>query len=74
MLVVEALFRFQSKEIKDSILNNYGVDYIKANKMDAQAAAQKDLEQEILDENIVFEDEKPIYDVFDEKDLALEHG
>ena len=44
MAAVEALFRYQSKEIKDDVLSNY-------EKSDFQAA-------QMLDERIVYEDEE----------------
>ena len=67
LLLIEALFRFQSRDIKESIVSNYGLDF----RNDNLNGAQKKVEQqeENVDDNIVFEDEQPIYDGFDEKDL-----
>ena len=68
LLLVEAIFRFQSREIKEAILNNYGLEF-RRNQPDVQAENHKTGEDMEIDQNIVFEDEKPIYNVFDEKDL-----
>ena len=45
MLTVEALFRYQSKEIKDSILQNY------------PNGLQVENQPNVIDDRIVFQDE-----------------
>ena len=62
MAAMEALFRFQSKEIKDQILNNYDLGIARAGFIDKADDKEKDrLESGAYDDNIVFGEEEVVY-------------
>ncbi len=42
MLAMEAMFRFQSKEIKDQVLCNYSLGYARAGFIDKETDREKD--------------------------------
>ena len=58
MLLLESLFRFQTKDIKDQVLNNYSLGVARVGLLDKE----DDRERELLnngayDDNIIFGDE-----------------
>lgn len=59
MLAVEALFRFQSKEIKDMVMCNYAMDATRFGLVDKeQDLAQQLAAAQAYDANIIFGDEQ----------------
>ena len=64
MLLLESLFRFQTKDIKDQVLNNYSLGVARVGLLDKE----DDRERELLnngayDDNIIFGDEQAVFGV-----------
>lgn len=58
MLLLESLFRFQTKDIKDQVLNNYSLGVARVGLLDKEDDRERDrLLHGAYDENIVFGDE-----------------
>ena len=58
MLLLEALFRFQTKEIKDQVLNNYSLSVCRPGLIDKETDRERELKLSgAYDENIIFGDE-----------------
>jgi len=58
MLALEALFRFQSKEIKDIVLSNYYIGVQRHGFIDKETDQEKErINNEAYDEHIVFGEE-----------------
>ena len=69
MLIMEAMFRFQSKEIKDQILCNYSLGVARPGFIDKEEDRDRDrLMNGAYDDNIVFEDEQALFVVRDKED------
>ena len=69
MLAIEALFRFQSKEIKDQVLCNYSLGYSRVGLVDKEMDQEKNkLVHGAYDDNIVFGEEQAIFGVNGEND------
>ena len=59
LLVIEAMFRFQTKEIKNDILQNYELQVARFGMIGKETDQDKEkLINEAYDENILFEDEQ----------------
>ena len=66
MLLLEAMYRFQTKEIKDQILCNYSLGVARPGFIDKQEDRDRErLANGAYDDNIVFEDEQALFVVRD---------
>ena len=67
MLALEALFRFQSKEIKDQVLCNYSLGVQRVGLVDKEVEQEKDRQVHgAYDDNIVFGEEQAVFGADDE--------
>ena len=68
MLALEALFRFQSKEIKDQVLYNYSIGVQRHGFVDKENDQEKErMNNGAYDENIIFGDEQVVFDAADDE-------
>ena len=74
MLLLEAMFRFQTKEIKDQILCNYSLGVARPGFIDKEEDRDRDRQMNgAYDDNIVFEDEQVDFAVRDKDAEEEEH-
>jgi len=64
MLLLEAMFRFQTKDIKDQVLNNYSLGVARTGLVDKETDRERDrLANGEYDENIIFGEEQAVFAV-----------
>jgi len=75
MLLLESLFRFQTKEIKDQVLNNYSLGVARVGFLDKEDDRERDrLINGAYDENIIFGDEQAVFGVDGDEGADEEGG
>lgn len=64
MLLLEAMFRFQTKDIKDQVLNNYSLGVARTGLIDKETDRERDrMANGAYDENIIFGEEQAVFGV-----------
>ena len=69
MSLLETLFRYQSKEIKDQVLCNYNIGTCRVGLVDKEAEAERERQiSGAYDENIVFGEEKVVFETGEQEE------